>query len=57
MSLWTVDDLATKDLMIAFYTNLVQSKNKRQSLRDAQLQMLKKYKFPYYWAPFVMVGE
>ncbi|MFN0048334.1 MAG: CHAT domain-containing protein, partial [Cytophagales bacterium] len=41
MSLWTVDDLATKDLMIAFYTNLVQSKNKRQSLRDAQLQMLK----------------
>lgn len=57
MSLWTVDDQATKDLMIAFYTNLMQTKNKRQSLRNAQLQMLKKYKYPYFWAPFVMVGE
>ncbi len=57
MSLWTVDDQATKDLMIAFYTNLVQTKNKRQSLRTAQLQMLAKYKYPYFWAPFVMIGE
>ncbi len=57
MSLWTVDDQATKDLMVAFYTNLVQTKNKRQSLRNAQLQMLAKYKYPYYWGPFVMVGE
>lgn len=57
MSLWTVDDQATKDLMVAFYTQFMQSKNKRQSLRTAQLQMLAKYKYPYYWGPFVMVGE
>lgn len=57
MSLWTVDDQATKDLMVAFYSQWMKTKNKREALRQAQLQMLAKYKHPYYWGAFVMIGE
>ena len=36
MSLWKVDDKATKLLMSRFYSNLVAGKSKIESLRDAQ---------------------
>lgn len=56
MSLWKVDDTATKDLMIEFIKNYSTTMNKQQSLRDAQLTIMKKYPQPYYWGAFVMVG-
>lgn len=36
MSLWKVDDKATKLLMSRFYSNLIAGKSKIESLRDAQ---------------------
>ncbi len=56
MSLWKVDDTATRDLMIEFIKNYSPTMNKHQSLRDAQLTIMKKYPQPYYWGAFVMVG-
>lgn len=56
MSLWKVDDTATKDLMIEFIKNYSTTMNKQKSLRDAQLTIMKKYPQPYYWGAFVMVG-
>ena len=50
-SLWRVDDLATADLMTQFYTNL-KTLDKREALRQAQLQTKKKYDHPFYWASF-----
>jgi CHAT domain-containing protein len=43
-SLWSVDDAATKSLMVAFYTNLWEKKlPKLEALRQAQLTMLRGY--------------
>jgi CHAT domain-containing protein len=43
-SLWPVDDVATKTLMVAFYTNLWKKKlSKLDALRQAQLTMLREY--------------
>jgi CHAT domain-containing protein len=55
MSLWSVSDEATMELMTLFYTNYCKTGNKQQSLLDAQKQLKIKYKEPFYWAPFVML--
>ncbi len=58
MSLWKVDDTATKQLMIAFYQNWFKSGDKRASFRQAQLQLLNStnFKEPYFWGAFVITG-
>jgi CHAT domain-containing protein len=57
MSLWKVDDAATQQLMTNFYTNWIKSGNKHKAFKDAQLQLMTKFKEPYYWGAFVMMGE
>ena len=58
MSLWTVSDNATQELMTSFYENwLIKKQNKRQAFKNAQEQLREKFPHPYYWAAFVMVGE
>ena len=55
-SLWKVDDLATSQLMTRFYSEMNKT-NKREALRDAQLETKKKYPHPYYWAAFQLTGS
>ncbi len=55
-SLWKVDDLATSHLMTQFYSNL-RTTEKREALRQAQLQNKKQYPHPYYWAAFQLTGN
>jgi len=55
-SLWKVDDLATSQLMTRFYSEL-SKRNKREALRDAQLETKKRYPHPYYWASFQLTGS
>ncbi|MGA2332376.1 MAG: CHAT domain-containing protein [Syntrophales bacterium] len=55
-SLWKVDDLATAELMTRFYREL-ESTDKREALRTAQLETKKKYPHPYYWASFQLTGN
>jgi CHAT domain-containing protein len=55
-SLWQVDDEATSDLMVNFYTNLSKM-SKDEALRQAQLKAKKKYPHPYYWAAFLLTGS
>lgn len=57
MSLWKVDDDATQQLMKSFYTNWVKLQNKQKAFKQAQLQLMTKYKEPYYWGAFVMMGQ
>ncbi len=57
MSLWRVDDSATQQLMRNFYTNWVKLRDKQKAFKQAQLQLMAKYKDPYYWGAFVMMGE
>jgi CHAT domain-containing protein len=56
MSLWKVDDQATQMLMTNFYTNWTKSGNKLKAFKQAQVQLMAKYKEPYYWGAFVMMG-
>ncbi len=59
-SLWKVDDLATKELMVRFYRALmVDGKAAVAALRDAQIQMLEtpEWRSPFYWAAFIVQGD
>lgn len=55
MSLWKVDDSATRDLMTTFYKQYVKNGNKREAFVEAQKKIKKKYKSPIYWGAFVML--
>ena len=56
MSLWKVDDAATKDLMTTFYKEYLKTGSRREAFLNAQRKMKKKYKDPIYWGAFVMLG-
>ncbi len=59
MSLWKVDDQATKILMTKFYQNWLISGNRRDAFQKAQLALkaTKEYSSPQFWGAFVMVGQ
>lgn len=57
VSLWSVPDAATSDLMIEFYNNLKTKPNKAQALQQAMLTIMKQHPEPVNWAGFILVGE
>ena len=57
MSLWTVDDEATAELMVGFYSELARTKSPAMALRAAQVRLLKERPHPFFWSPFVLVGR
>lgn len=64
MSLWSVSDLATRNLMIDYYRRLERGEGRTEALRQVQLQFLNRvtrgatdYSHPYYWAGFIQSGE
>jgi CHAT domain-containing protein len=61
VSLWSVSDKSTADLMTDFYKRLLTkgSPAPPAAMRAAQVAMIegKKYSAPFYWAPFVLVGD
>ncbi len=56
-SLWRVDDLSTARLMADFYRRLATGQGKAAALRSAQLALLASHPNPFYWAPFVLIGD
>ncbi|MEM8612319.1 MAG: CHAT domain-containing protein, partial [Cyanobacteria bacterium P01_H01_bin.105] len=60
-TLWQVNDESTSTLMVEFYQQLTANPgmSKAAALRAAQLSLLKQpqYQQPFYWAPFVLVGN
>jgi CHAT domain-containing protein len=64
MSLWSVPDQETQELMVQFYRYLLtDSMSRSQALRQAALQQIRiveeRYGFPHplYWGAFVFMGE
>jgi CHAT domain-containing protein len=61
VSLWSVADRSTAELMTNFYKRLLtgQGASPANALRAAQTDMIagKKYSAPFYWSPFILVGE
>jgi len=56
MSLWSVDDQATKELMASFYQEMKHSNNYAKALKAAKLKMISEGRHPFYWAAFVLSG-
>ncbi|HEY6804887.1 MAG TPA: CHAT domain-containing tetratricopeptide repeat protein [Pyrinomonadaceae bacterium] len=59
MSLWKVDDEATRDLMVEFYKGLMNGESRSAALREVQLKLLKtdRYEHPFFWAAFILSGD
>ena len=59
ISLWNVNDTATKYLMVSYYQGLQDNQGRSEALRRVQLQMLgsAEYQHPYYWASFIPSGN
>ncbi len=58
-TLWQVNDESTAIFMTEFYRQLAAKSSKAEALRNAQLTLLRnrEYQNPYFWAPFVLVGN
>jgi CHAT domain-containing protein/Tfp pilus assembly protein PilF len=60
-SLWSVADSSTSELMQEFYRSRQSQPplTKAEALRQAQLKLLRsdKYGHPYFWAPFILIGN
>ncbi|EKV00456.1 hypothetical protein Lepto7375DRAFT_2570 [Leptolyngbya sp. PCC 7375] len=60
-SLWAVNDAATADLITRFYKHLLDPNlSKAEALRTAQLEIIQAGEYsksPYYWAPFILIGN
>ncbi|MBP0002102.1 MAG: CHAT domain-containing protein [Cyanobacteria bacterium SBC] len=54
--LWKADQESTAELMINFYTYLAAGSSKAEALHLAQQDLKEKYRSPYHWASFVLVG-
>lgn len=57
LSLWTVDDEATAELMRDFYTTLRAGARPAAALRSAQLRQMRERPHPFFWSPFVITGR
>lgn len=61
VSLWKVADESTQKLMIDFYDFMLHhtQEQKTTALQKAKLRMMEhpQYSAPYFWSPFVLIGE
>ena len=61
VSLWSVGDKSTAELMPEFYRRLLAGGGSAPvaAMRASQLSMIagRKYSAPFYWSPFVLVGD
>ena len=61
VSLWSVSDASTSNLMIHLYDNILSSTetNFASSLQEAKKALIndKDFAAPYYWAPFILIGK
>ena len=59
MSLWQVNDIATRDLMAEYYRRLKSGEGRAEALRQVQLGMIRsgKRSHPFFWASFIPIGN
>ncbi len=59
VTLWEVLDKSTSDLMTNFYSSILEGETYSSSLRKSKLAFIESdiYSAPFFWAPFVLVGN
>jgi CHAT domain-containing protein len=58
-SLWDIDDKSTSELFVEFY-RIIHGRtdiNRAEALRQAQLIIKTRYDHPYFWSPFLLIGN
>ncbi|MFZ2446245.1 MAG: CHAT domain-containing protein [Syntrophobacteraceae bacterium] len=59
-TLWSVNDQAASELVLEFYKELKNpAVTKAEALQAAQLKLMDdaRYRHPYYWSPFLLIGN
>lgn len=61
VSFWSVADESTAELMTNFYQTLMKENHEdfKKSLQQAKLKLISEgnYAAPFYWAPFILIGN
>jgi CHAT domain-containing protein len=60
VSLWEVEDTSTQILMEEYYKNLIGGKSKAEALSIARSYLFnkdKQFANPFFWAPFILIGD
>lgn len=57
VSLWRVADRSTATLMVEFYRGLLDGRGPMEALARAKRRLREAGRHPYYWAPFIVIGE
>lgn len=55
MTLWRVNDIVTRNMMLAFYKYWMTTGHKRESFMRAIREIRNKYPEPEYWAAYIML--
>ncbi len=58
-TLWSISDEGTNHFMQKFYHRFLNNQPSQQALQETQdeLKDSKKWQDPFFWAPFVMMGQ
>jgi CHAT domain-containing protein/tetratricopeptide (TPR) repeat protein len=57
LTLWDAFDRSTAEFMETFYRELQAGSTKAGAVQLAMRQLRERYPHPFYWAPFVLVGQ
>jgi CHAT domain-containing protein len=58
MSLWSVSEVASVNLVKGFFRGLKDGKSKSEALASAKDEIRRKgFDHPFFWAGFILVGE
>ncbi|MCP4397345.1 MAG: CHAT domain-containing protein, partial [bacterium] len=62
VTLWSVESLSAKELDVGFFQQINEGKSPAEAMQAVKIRMLQgkygeEYRYPYYWAPFVIFGD
>ena len=57
VSLWKIHDEKTKNMMLDFYTFILEGNSYSEALRKAKLQGIKNGELPIDWSGIILIGN
>lgn len=57
LTMWQVDDYSTAEFMTRFYRGLADGRSRGEAAGEAMRAVRERFPHPYYWAPFVLIGQ
>jgi len=57
LTLWDVYDESTTEFMKTFYRHLRAGASKAGALQAGMRELRERYPHPFFWAPFILVGQ